>query len=152
MHDADAAPQEAGRQAGQVADDAAAQGEHQTAALDARIEKLAGQVLEMGEVLGPLALGQDNLDVGDLRGVEAEAERRQMQRGDRAVGDDGGPPARREGLDPPPGGGQQAIADDHVVARGGHCQSNGDGAGIRRGHVASSATPVVVAARNSSSF
>ena len=56
LHDVDAAVVHRGREAGRVADDAAADRDHDVAAQQAPLRELAAQVLDRRERLGVLAL------------------------------------------------------------------------------------------------
>ncbi len=97
LHEIDAAQQGRRGKAGQIADDAAAQGDEHRAALDAATEHPFGEPPEMLEVLGFLAGRQDHARLCDPGGGEAGAQRLEIMRGDIFVGDDDhlAPPQQR---------------------------------------------------------
>ena len=69
LDEADAAAHDPGGEAGEVADHAAAEGEHGVAPLDPRLEQRLDHGLERGEALRPLAGRHDDrhiLDAGEI--------------------------------------------------------------------------------------
>jgi hypothetical protein len=116
LHEADAAQQDGGGEAGDVADHPAAQRDDQVAALAALFDQRAAEPLQVREVLGALAGRQHDGLVRDALRGEPGGERRQVQAGDRAVAhhEDPRPPQQRR--DVAAGLGQQALADPDVVA------------------------------------
>ena len=88
LHEAYAAAHDAGGKAGEVADDAAAQGDDDTAALQAHLQQALAQARERREALGRLARRQ-HLRAGMRPAPRAPLERREVTLGDVLVGDDG---------------------------------------------------------------
>ena len=82
MHETHAAPQAGGGEAGEVADDPAAQRDQEIAALHARVERRLAELFEMGVILGRLAGRQHDVAVADARRVEARLQRREPARRD----------------------------------------------------------------------
>ena len=128
------------RKAGEVADDAAAERDHQIAALDARLDQRLADMLEDAEALRALA-GRD----GHHRGADSGERKRalggrEMMPGDVGIGHDrrlGARPQRRHALAER---GKRGAADHDVVAartkrdfhhdRFGHPQRHGHGAQV----------------------
>ena len=98
MCEVDAAPQDRGREAGQVADHAAAEGDDEIAALDAFAEKPFGQLFQFGERLCAFTRCQADCRMMDACAVETLFECGQMKCGDGFVGHDGDALAPQEGL------------------------------------------------------
>ena len=88
LHDADAAPQDAGGEAGQVADHAAAKGDDAVAALDAELEQALAERRQHGEALARLARAHHHLAEQKALLVEARFERGKIQRRHVGVGHD----------------------------------------------------------------
>ncbi len=115
LHEIEAAPHARRREAGKIADDAAAERDHEIAALDARRDDRLADLLEGGVVLRALALRHH-----DARGFDGRRRQRRLHRGEmmlrhRLVGDDGGARAGAQHLDGFAELGDQPAADDDLV-------------------------------------
>ena len=116
LHDADAAPQDARGEAGQVADHAAAKGDDAVAALDAELEQALAKRSEHGKALACLSGLDHHLAEQKLLLSEARFERGKMQRRHIGVGHHGSARALERARDPPAGRGEQVLADDDGIA------------------------------------
>jgi len=92
LHEADPAPQNAGRESGQVADHAAAQREHDVIALDRAVEEKIEHLLEHGKALGALAGLQNEREGVQPGGAQRRLDARQVERGDIAICNHRDPP------------------------------------------------------------
>jgi len=90
LHAGDAALVDRGREAGEVADDAAAERDDRRRPVDPELEQPRQHVVQRVPALVRLAVGDEHDVRRDARALEARAERRQVMRGDRRVGDDHG--------------------------------------------------------------
>ena len=90
LHVVDAAPQRRRGEAGEIADDAAAERDHDVAPLDARGDQRVADAREFGVGFRRLAGRADDRRRLDPGGGEAVVQRRQTSAGDVLVGDDGG--------------------------------------------------------------
>ena len=111
----DAAPDDAGREAGEIADDAAAERQDDVAAVDLRVEQEVRELIEMRKILGRLAGIEDDRPVRDIAAIQGRGERAQMAVGDVAVGDDDRLRPRQQRPDQIAGACNQAAADDDVI-------------------------------------
>jgi hypothetical protein len=116
LHDADAAPQNAGGKARQIADHPAAERHDAIAALDAKLEQALAERRQYGEALARLAGAHHGLAEKQAVSVETRFHRGEIERRHVAVADHHAARARKRGGDPPPGRGNQPLADDDRVA------------------------------------
>jgi hypothetical protein len=115
LHEAHAAPQYRGREAGEVADHPAAQGDDDVAPLDLRVEQPFDRGHEPTPALRPLARRQ-RMGLGrDAGGVEARDKGAEMRLGDARLGQDGDAGPRQERRDLRARACQKPRADADVV-------------------------------------
>ncbi len=134
LDEIDAAQQRCRGKAREVADDAAAERDEHGAALDAAGEDFVGERGEMGEILGLLPRRHDDCAMRDAGVVEAAHQRRQVEIGDRAVGDDDGAPLLHQRQHQRTSLADQLRSDQDLV--GSAAERNGDALGAveRRVH------------------
>ena len=116
LHDADAAPQDAGGKAGQIADHAAAKRDDAIAPLDAKLEQAFAERRQHGEALARLAGADHGLAEKQALSIEARLQRPEIERRHIAVADHRAARAGKRSSDAPPGRGDQTLADDDRVA------------------------------------
>src|SRR6185437_4597500 len=133
----------AGRgKAGEIADHAAAERDHQIAAVDARVDDRLAHGLEDRITLGAFARRHLDRRTADAGGFERGFRRGQMLRADIDVGDDNDARARAQRLDALPERSEQRATDDDVVVAARKCDGHDDRLGRTRlnGHASPSAT------------
>ena len=111
-----AAPDDAGREAGEVADHAAAQCDHRIAAFEPCCEHLVHDVLKRSKAFRPLPSRHYDRQVPDARLIEACLKRRQVSSRNVVVCNDRRTHARQAGRNLLSRTADQAFADDDVVA------------------------------------
>ena len=116
LHVVETAAHHGGREAGEIPDHAAAERDHEIAALDARRDQRLADLLEHRKALGALARRHGHDRGADAAQRERSLRGREMMAGDRGVGDHrrlGARPQRRHaGAER----GQRAAADHDLVA------------------------------------
>ena len=115
LHEIDAATDDRGGEAGEIADHAAAERHDQIVALDLRGDQPLADLLEHGVALGRLAFADDDARRCDAGGGKRRFHGCEPMRGDAAVGNDRGARARPQGGDAFAERTQHAAADDDVV-------------------------------------
>ncbi len=116
LHQIEAAQQGRRGEAGEIADDAAAQRHDRRRALDAQRQDVLAQPREMREVLGRLARRQDHRLMRNVRARKARGEAREMQLRHMFVGDDDRAPLTDHRRDQRARLVEEPTADDDVVA------------------------------------
>ena len=134
LDEVQAAQGQRGGQPGQVADHAAAEGDHDAAPVDLRVQQPLGQHLEMGEILGRLARRQDDRRAVPAGGREGVRQGRQVQPGDGLVRDHDQPAPGQDRGDPCRRLGQETLADQDLVGP----RPQGDGQAFDPAHASAS--------------
>ena len=116
LHEIHAAPHDAGGEAGQIADDAAAERDHHVAAFEPRRQHPVDHVLQRRKALGLFAGRQHDRGHADTGVLQAFGEPRQMPGRHVLVGHDRGARAGQALGDRRAGLSQQPGADKDVVA------------------------------------
>jgi hypothetical protein len=88
LHKAETAQKNRCGKSGEIANDAAAEGQQQRATFDALIEQRFKEPLQMSEILAPLAGGEDDGLWRDSLALESAAEGEKVQLGHALIGDD----------------------------------------------------------------
>ena len=114
LHDGDAAVVHRRREAGGVADHAAAEGDDGVVAEQPPRREARAQGVDGGERLGVLAVADEEEVGGDVGALQRGDERRRVEVGDAGLADDRDAPAAAEQA---PGLAEHAGADDDVVGR-----------------------------------
>ena len=140
-----AAPHDACRETGEVADHAAAERNDRVAAFEPRGKHAVHDVLKCRETLGLLAGRQCDGDIADAGRVEAGSQCRKMRGGDVLVGDHSHANAGQARRDLVAGTLDQAVADQDVVGALAEPDIDGGQLGCRH-----AAAPSIAASRSAS--
>ena len=116
LHEIKPAPHAGRGKAGEIADHAAAQRDHQIIALDARRDQRVADLFEGGVVFRSLARRHDDVRTRDLRRLERGLGVSEMMIGNRLVSDDGGLGVRPQRFETRAKRSEQPAADDDVIA------------------------------------
>jgi len=127
LHEVESAPHAGRGKAGKVADHAAAEGDDEIAALDARRDDRLAYRLEGGVALGALAFRHHDARAFDARGFERGLAGGKMMAGDGLISDERNTRPRPQRLDARAQAREQAAADHDVVGALGQCDLHHNG-------------------------
>ena len=119
LHHAHAAPQDAGGEAGEIADHAAAERNDAVAPLDAELEQALAQRASTGKLLLASPGAHHRLAEKQPMLLEARFERGEIKRRDIVIAHDGAARAGQRRGDAASGRGDQPLADDDGIAPSG---------------------------------
>src|SRR6516164_3975379 len=119
LYEIDAALEDRGGEAGEIADDSAAEGDDQVTALQLQRQKRIAKPFEAGKAFGGFSRRDGDRVRPDAGGLQGLGELRAVHGVHGLVGDHGHPRLRQQWTDAPAGFIEEASADDDLIGASG---------------------------------